>query len=447
MATAYNGAGGFGGNFFAAFKQVYNTRRVAILTFQNRPFMKALTFKDDFVGATYDHSIFYEDPQGGSANFATAMSQGNYSGAAMGSAPVTPAPSSQGARMIINRGREYQAIQMLNEEIEASRDDLGSLLRKKTREQNGVLNEFGRRVDIALHGDGTGILASFTTGGSVATNQLTLDVPQLGIRFSVGMWLQVATVRPSNGIIPANFFLSTTPVQVTAVSRGMNASTLTLSQPLTALGAATTTQYFLLKNGDALGFGQNNIYGGIAGLKSWLPLVAPVAGDSFWGVDRSVDAQRLSGSRYVASNGEKYESTFQNASAELELQGSTPTVVLMNPYDLNKYSQELGNKVRYDSMEQATTGLKTRGTVVIGQSGDMLAFSDPQCDPGNFYMLDMDTWWVKTLKAVPHLINNDGNDSIRDVTNTNDAITMAWRAWYQPVCDAPGKNLVGTFAP
>lgn len=442
MATAYSGQGGFGGDFFAMFKQVFNERRVKIQTFNRRPFMKALDFKDNFTGSTYDLTVGFEDPQGGSADFATAMNQGQYTS-------TNNAPATQAVRFIINRGREFQSIQMLNEEIAASRDDIGSLLRKKTREQNGVLNEMSRRMDIALHNDGTGIIASFTTGASVATSTIVLDTPQLGIRFSVGMYLQVATVRPSNGIIPANFFLSTTPVKVIAVSRSQTfgQSTITISANLSTLGAAVSTQYFLLRNGEALGFGQNNIYGGVAGLKAWFPKIAPVAGDSFWGVDRSSDVQRLSGARYIGLNGEKYESTFQNASAELCNQESNPGVILANPIDLNKYSQELGNKVRYEEVSDPKTGLKTMGTIVQGQSGDMVAFSDPQIDPGDFYMLDMNTMWVKHLGAVPHLIDNDGNSALRDTTNTRDAIQMGWRAWYQLCCDEPGKNLVGSFAP
>lgn len=445
MATAYSGQGGFGGDFFAMFKQVFNERRVKIQTFNRRPFMKALDFKDNFVGSTYDLSVGYEDPQGGSADFATAMNQGQYGAVGSG----VNAPATQAVRFIINRGREFQSIQMLNEEIAASRDDIGALLRKKTREQNGVLNEMSRRMDIALHNDGSGIIASFTTGTAVNTNIVVLDTPQLGIRFSVGMYVQVATVRPSNGIIPANFFLSTTPVKVIGVSRSQTygQSTVTLSANLSTLGAATSTQYFLLRNGEAIGFGQNNIYGGVSGLKSWFPLVPPVAGDSFWGVDRSTDVQRLSGSRYIGLNGEKYESTFQNASAELCNQESSPDTILVNPLDLNKFSQELGNKVRYGEREDAKTGLKTVGTIVQGQSGEMMAFADPQVDPGEFYMLQMDTMWVKHLNGVPHLINDDGNSALRDTTNTRDAIQMGWRAWYQLVCDEPGKNLHGTFAP
>lgn len=428
----FDGSGGFGGSFYAAYKHLYNPTRVARLAFNKRPFYAALTKKDIFEGDTYNHSIFYEDPQGGSATYSTATSQTQQ--------------SSQGARMVMNRGREYQAIRMSNEEIEAARSDKGSLLRKKATETDRVIQEMSRRMDIALHGDGTGIIASFTTGTG-SSNTLTLDVPGLGIRFSVGMYLQCTAARPSAGVAPT-LLGSGAAFQVIAVQRAANSSTITLATVPGSWGLANNTQYFLLRNGEGLGFGLTLINGGVSGLKAWLPNVVPVpgGGDQFWGFDRSVDSQRLAGSRYAAPNGEKYESTFQNASAELELQCADPGILLMHPIDLAKYSQELGNKVRYAEDSDAVTGLKTSNILVHGQSSAMKAMSDPQVDPGTFYMLDMSTWWINHLAALPHLIDSDGIGALRDTTGQTDSITLQWRAWYQLVCDAPGKNLVGVFA-
>lgn len=421
----------FGGAFYAAYKHLYNPKKVEVLAYRNRPFLKELAKRDNFEGDNYQHSIFFEDPQGGSADFATAIAQ--------------KAASSQGARMTINRGREFQAITISNEEIAAAKSDMGSLLRKKKHETDRVLNEMLRRVDIALHGSGSGIIASFTTTGSNATTTITLDTPQLGIRFSTGMYLQVATNSPTNGTAPT-LLNSGASVKVLSRSVSATATTLTVDQNLSVAfpSIATTTPYFLLRKGEGLGFSSTNFSnGGISGLKSWLPATAPTAGDNFWGYDRSVDVQRLAGVRYTAQNGEKYEQTFQLASAEAYLQGANPSVVLVSPQDFAKYSVELGNKVRYEDASDADTGFST--LKVRGQSGDMKLVADPQVDPGLFYMLDMDTWFMFHLNAVPHLDESDGRPAAREATA--DAIEIRWRAWYQLVCTAPGYNVVGAFAP
>lgn len=428
--TAFSGAGGFGGDFYAAYKHIYNSKAVQNLAYKNRPFLERISKADGFTGDTYNHSIMFENAQGTSADFATAIAQKQ--------------TSSRGARFVINRGRQYGAISILNEEIRAASNDVGSLLRKKSTETNAVVNEMSRRIDIALHGSGTGVLASFTTGGSVATTTVTLDTPALGVKFSTGMFVQVATNNPTNGSTAA-LLNSGASAKLLAVSRSATSTTLTLDQNLSTAfpSIATTTQYFLLSKGDNLGFGINSFAGGVAGLKSWLPLVAPTVGDNFWGFDRSVDANRLSGVRYAASAGEKYESTFQNASAELFLQESDPTVILVHPNDYSKYSQELGNKVRYSAKEAGRTGF--RPLEVQGQASMMDLVADPQVDPGLFYMMDMSTWQLKHLDGVPHMDESDGRMASREATV--DGIEIRWRAWYQPVCDAPGRNLVGTFAP
>lgn len=430
MATSFNGFGGFDSDFFAAYKHVYNPKRVQVLAYKNRPFFAQMAKKDMFEGDTYNHTVFFEDPQGGSATIATAIAQ--------------KSGHSQGARFVINRGREYQAITLQNEAIRASRSDNGSLLRKKTHETDRILNEMCRRIDIAIHGSGTGIIASFTTAaGAQSGTKIKLDQPALGIRFSVGMWLQISSTNPLDGTAPT-LVNNGQVVKVLARSVSSKETTLVLDTDLSAVpGLTGSNVYYLLRNGEGLGFGLNTPYGGVSGLRNWLPITAPVAGESFWGFDRSIDVQRLAGSRYTANLSEKMEATLQNCSAEMQLQGSAPDLILMNPINISNYSQELGAKVRYMSTDKAMTGLKATGIVVQGQSGDMNVLSDPQVDPGNFYMLQSDTWWMPTLDAVPHMDEAAGLSALREATS--DGIELRWRAWYNLVCDAPGLNLVGKF--
>lgn len=428
---SFSGAGGFDSAWYAAYKHVYNANKIVRLAYRNRPFFALLKKKDMFEGDTYNHSIYFEDPQGGSQTFATAIAQ--------------KAASSQGARLVISRGREYQALTLDNEAIAASRSDKGSLLRKKVSETDRVVEEMSRRIDIALHGDGTGILASFTTGSSLGTTVITLDTPALGVRFSVGMYVQFATNAPSDGTAPT-LTAGGQVLQIVARSVSAKSTTLTMSANLsTVSGLATTTKYFLVRNGCGIGFGIANPYGGVSGLRAWLPINGPTVGENFWGYDRSVDAQRLAGTRYIAPAGEKYEVTFQNVSAELELQGASPSVVLMNPVNLSTYSQELGAKARYimNDNTKGVTGMNTSGLIVQGQSGTFRAVSDPQVDPGTFYILDEEVWWMATLNGVPHLDTADGVSARREATS--DGQEIRWRAWYQLICDAPGRNAVGTF--
>lgn len=424
----------FGNDFNAAYKHVFNKRKVQNLVYgdASRPLLSRLKKIGDFYGESYYHSVFFEDPQGDSANFEVAIQN--------------KAASSRGARFIINRGRRYQAISISNEEIAASENDEGALLKKKATETRGVINNLANRIEADLHGSASGVLASFTTGGSVATTVVTLDTPAMGIRFAVGMSVQVSSTNPTDGSLPT-FIGGGGSAKISSVSRGAAATTLVLDANLSAAfpGIATTTQYYLVKKGDAVGFSATNASGGVSGLKAWLPLIAPTSGDNFWGYDRSTDASRLSGIRYTAAAGESYEQTFMQASSEAFIQGTNNMVVLAHPNDVTKFKIELGNRVRYvNPKPREEVAVSVGGIVVDGAAGEMELLADPHVDPGVFYALDLDTWYIKHLGDIPHLDESDGAMAKRE--NQADAIEMRWRAWFQLICDAPGRNLVGTFS-
>lgn len=446
-SVGFDGSGGFGGSFYAAYKHTYGPKRLEPLVYRNRPFFRDLRKVDNFEGDSYMHSILFEDPDTGSANVATALNQGQV--------------ASQSARFAIWRGHEYQTINLSAEEVRAARSDAGSLLRKKDYETRRVIDRMSYRIDIGLHNGGSGVLASFTTGnsGSLTTNPavLTLDVNAMCVRFAVGMKLQISTTAPVDGTAAA-VMNSGAVATVTAINRSSVPgipSTLTLDQSLatwTGSTATATTQYFLLRNGDGIGFGQNVLNGGVCGLKCWLPAPPPIgtafttrlsASDSFWGFNRNVDPQRLAGCTYQAQPGEKYQVTFQNAGQELFINGGgnepNKMKLYVAPADYNGYSQELGPQVRYADVDGAGSGFKD--LKVRTMAGDFTLSADPQLEPGLFYMIDMDTCYLKTLDAVPHMDEQDGLTGLR--LSTADAQQIRWRSWHQLIFDEPGRNLVG----
>ena len=446
-AIGYDGSGGFGAAFYAAYKEIFGPANLNPIVYKNRPFLRDAKKKDDFDGANYAHSIMYEDPQGGSTSFNQSI--------------ANELSSSQSARLMIWRGREYQAIQILNEEIRASRSASGALLQKKAYETRRILEEMARRIDIACHNGGSGIIGSFTTGaaGTLGTTTLTLDSPGQIVRFSKGMTLQLSTTSPNDGT-PAALGNAGATVTITGVQRSVTGTlpaTITISSPLSTWvpAAAATTQYFLLRAGDGVGFGQNVLNGGVCGLKSWLPAPPPVgtaattrfaAGDSFWGFNRNVDTQRLGGCTYQAQPGEKYQVTFQNAGQELFVNGGGNEdgnmMLYVSPSDYTGYSLELGPQVRYATADEGFSGFKR--LMVETQAGNFMLTADPQIEPGLFYMLDRSTYYIKTLDALPHLDEADGLTALR--VASNDAQEIRWRAWYQLIFDRPGANLVGRCA-
>jgi len=442
-AVGFDGSGGFGGNFYAAYKHTYGPKRIEPIVYKNKPFFRDARKVDDFEGDSYMHTIMYEDPDSGSTSITTALNQAD--------------TSSRSARFAIWRGREYQALQLSAEEVRASRSDMGSLLRKKDYETRRIIDRMAYRIDVALHNGGSGILASFTTPASLTgVTQITLDVNAMCVRFAVGMTLQLSTTNPVDGTAAALMNGGAT-AKIVAIQRSTTQgipTVLTMDQNLStwAPALATTTQYFLLRAGDGVGFGQNVLNGGVSGLKCWLPAPPPIgtpfttrlaANDSFWGYNRNVDPQRLAGCTYQAQPGEKYQVSFQNAGQELYVNGGgnedDKMFLYVSPVDYTGFSLELGPQVRYADVDDAGTGFKRMK--VRTQAGDLTLTADPQIEPGLFYIMDKDAYYIKTLDTVPHLDEQDGLTGLR--TAAADAQQMRWRAWYQLVFDDPGKCLVG----
>ena len=442
--VGFDGSQGFGGDFYAAYKHTYGPKQIEPLVYKNKPLLRDLRKVDDFEGDSYMHTIIYEDPEGGSTDYQTAQNGAN--------------TSSKTARFAIWRGREYASLILSAEEVRASRSDKGSLLRKKDYETRRMIEKMAYRIDIGLHGSGSGIVASFTTGNSASlgTNQITLDIPAMCVRFAVGMKLQLAANNPLDGSAPVllNSGATAKVVAIQRSSAGSVPSIITLDQNVSAWApsAAATTQYFLLRAGDGVGFGQNVLNGGICGLKAWLPAPAPVGttpgqrisnNDQFWGYNRSVDPVRLAGCTYQAQPAEKYQVTFQNAGQELFVNGGgnedNKMMLYVSPSDYTGYSLELGPQVRYADTDEAGSGFKR--LKVRTQAGDLTLTADPQIEPGLFYIMDKDYAYIKCLDAVPHLDEQDGLTGLR--TGVTDGMRMNWRAWYQLVIDEPGKCLVG----
>jgi len=59
-------------------------------------------------------------------------------------------------------------------------------------------------------------------------------------------------------------------------------------------------------------------------------------------------------------------------------------------------------------------------------------------------VLNMSTFYIKHLKGLPHVVTDDGKDSLR-LTN-EDSIEARVRCWWNLICTDPAANGVCSFA-
>jgi hypothetical protein len=179
----------------------------------------------------------------------------------------------------------------------------------------------------------------------------------------------------------------------------------------------------------------------LSGLAAWIPSTDPSNSDSFWGVNRSSDPTRLAGLRY---NAQAYpiEEGLTNALAYANREGAHPDIVIM---DFNSYAglvNSLGAKVQYVSVEHDEVEVAFEGVRFHSAYGYVTVLADRSCPAQTAYVLTMDTWKLRSLGKVPHILTYgmEGLEGLR--VGNADALEIRIAYYGNLVCNAPAWNMV-----
>lgn len=403
----------------AAMKEYYTARAVEDMVYANNPFLGLIRKNPNFVGDSMPVPIQHGVPQGRSATISTANTN-KYAGLYK--------------RFLLTRVSDYALADIGREVILASKNDKGAFLRAATREINGAIKSVTRSLAVSMYRSSGGAIGQV---GSISTTTLTLlDINDV-TNFEVGMELKGDTVDGGGTVHSGS-------ATVTAINR--ETGVLTTDSNWTAQISSLAANDYLFVEGD---------YDlKLSGLLDWLPTTAPTSGDSFFGVDRSVDPVRLAGVRYDASssgNNDPIEEAFTQAAYELGKQGDgVPTHCFVNFAKYADLEVALGNRARYEMVQaQSTEGgpiadIGYKSIVVSGPAGPIQIIPDRNCPSAYGFMLDLSSWELASLEPAPHLFEEP--DGLRVLRNSA-ADSYEVRAGYyaQLSCEAPGYNSVITL--
>ena len=396
--------------FAAALKTLYSKEKVRNVVYDSNPFLAMVPKMTNFTGDGLKIPILWNDPVGLSADFATAQSN--------------QSSSSQSA-FTLTRVKEYGVAVIDGELIEASKGNEGAFLEATKREIDGVLHGVARRISIGLYRDRAGSIGQISAGSNVGTATITLANPEEIVNFYVGQKLVASATEGNTGGLRS----AGATVTLTAVDR--DAGTLTASGNWSAGIAAVAASDYLFTEGDQTGTASANK---VAGLSAWVPSSAPGA-TTFFGVDRSVDTDRLGGVRVDGSSLNIAEALMKGC-ARLAREGAKPDVIFM-PFDqyLNLINY-LGSKVQFVDLKAGGVGFQA--LLVHAPHGAVKVVPDGACKPGRAFALQMDTWKLASLGECPHILDADGNRMLRQ--STADQYEVRVGAYYQLGCYAPGYN-------
>jgi hypothetical protein len=220
-----------------------------------------------------------------------------------------------------------------------------------------------------------------------------------------------------------------TGVVITSVDRAAGTFT-TATNPDTI----STTNKFLFIKGDRAATGATAIK--LAGLEAWNPVSAPAASESFFGIDRSIEATRLGGLRLDISalNPEEGLITALTLCAR---EGANPGHFISSFTDVKNIHLALGSKVETEYMTVGDIGFSS--IRINGPKGDVRVIADQNCPAGVGRLLSMDTWELKHLGDLFNMLDLDGATLSREYNA--DRFEGRVAMYGNLVCYAPGRNL------
>lgn len=404
-------------SFDSILKTLYQGQKVEDMTYKNNPMLAMLKKEEDFYGKNYPLPIQYGKPQGRSAALATAQ---------------TNASASKFEDFLLTRKSDHAVCTIDNETMEASENNAGAFTKAIKTEVDGILDSLTRSLAISLYRDSSGYIGQvLAEPAETTTTGFTLKSVNDVVNYEVGQVINIWSAK--TGGTQRNRNGSATSLTVASVDRA--AGSVVCTGAYDSSGTIAANDYI---------FVEGDRGAKISGLESWLPDSAPSASESFFGVDRSVDSVRLAGVR-VDISALPLEDGLINALALGSREGASPSVGFINPMKMADLVKSLGAKANYSMAEaykRADIGFKA--VIIQGPEGEVKLIADRNCPFNKCYLLDMDTWVLKSLGKVPRINDTDGQKMLRQATADGVEVRAVYRA--QLGCTAPGKNIVAILA-
>jgi hypothetical protein len=397
-------------------KTRYDQKVFHQLFYRKAPFLGQVDKDDKFGGNNARISLRYGAPQGGSFQYNIAAAN---------------TTSSADVAFLLTRAKDYQVSGISGEALAAGDGDENTIYNALRGEMEGSMRNLNRSLQIHAWRNGGGQRAQGNSSYSVAAAVITLLQAADIVGFEVQMKIDLSVDDGYNNGGALAGVRANGPLTVIALDR--TAGTVTVNANVNTLTGATNADY-IFRNGD---------YSlGPAGVQRWIPSTAPVAGDNHFGVDRSVDVVRLAGLRYAGNGGNK-EETIIDAAELAGREGAEDLACFINNLDRADIVKSLGSKCIYENVSSTDGDIGFRALNIEGPDGTIKVFSEVNVPRGRFFLLDMETWVLKSAKGVPRILDDDGLKMLREANNDG----YQWRmgGYFNYGCEAPGYNLQGTW--
>ncbi len=410
-------------------KELYDDQKVQWLTYKDNPALAMIHKEEKFPGKYYPVPVVYGLSQGASATFASAYANQS---------------SPQVAEFLVTRVADFSLATIDGQLLAAAQTDPGAFIDGAELMIDAAFQTAVNRLASAMFRNGAGTIGQILTSVAVSgsgpyISDITLTNPDDAVQFEVGQPLNA--VQNVDGSGSTSTLAS--PQVITAVNR--NSGVLRVTSAVD--GASDFVDlYYLAVQGDLPTLTNNNFQPSgstvtnsllkLAGFAAWLPLSAPGGSDSFFGVNRSVDVQRLAGVSFDGSALSIEEALLQGT-GRIALNGGRVDTGICSYSSYTALITSLGSKVQY--IDESIGEIGFRGVQVYGANTVMSIFPDRNCPDGLIYCLEMDTWALRSQGPAPHILKYMDEIEILRVPGV-DAAELRVGSYVNMYCKKPGHN-------
>lgn len=389
-------------------------KRMEVFAFEEDPFLAQVKNDTNFGANDLRISLRYGDPQGGSASYTKAR---------------TNRTGTSNAGFTLTRIHDYHTCELDSETLAAGKGAENTVMDAMDGQMDGAFRMIRRSLEIGCFGNGRGVRG--TINSTVTGTTLTLADPSKVVNFEVGMKIVFADPAVTLDGTTTGLRGSGTALTINNIA---DDGSMTVSANLSTISS-------LAANDEIIREGDQGLM--ITGLAGWLPLTAP-GSTSFFGQDRSKHTERLGGVRWTGNGAPKIE-TLSRANVRLARNNpSGKRTAYVNFEDYADIIIALGAKAIVEPMTSSKAQFGFESLKLYTPRGVLTVMGSINVPKGEFYILQMDTWVLKSLGKLPHYAEEDGLKVRRDDT-TSDSVFWTLRYWAQLGCYAPGWNLHGTF--
>jgi hypothetical protein len=400
----------------ALIKKRYSNKAPADLTRKKHAFLRRLRRETDFTGKDFSWAVEGVNPQGYGSDFTAAQANKSNIGDAK--------------QFTLKPAQFYGFLSLSTKAILMMVGGDSSFVPAKMNLFDRIMAGMVDDLACKLFLDGSGVKALFASSGSSA-KVVKLGTAEHAKRFSPGEIVQYVHSGSLGDAGATN----------TIDKVDEDAGTLTMVANYATAWASIADGDSIVRKSEYDSAPTTN-FTNFLGIDAFIPGTAPGTSDSFLGVNRSTYPSRYAGYRITASSGDPIRKIITRLATKIGDGGGSPDTVLVSHSNFELLANELDNKKTYNDTKDGAAGFSGLRIHVNDNTLDVLP--DVYMPSSKIYVLTQDTWALKTVGAAPRLLDQDGNNGVRE--STADGVEWRWGGYGNLYCTAPGENGVCTIS-